>query len=109
MIIYKKLPTECLFLISDFTIGDPRFLFKKVIQQLNDLSLQFTTKKYTSNIIISFRQSRKEISINWNNLWYTFIYKKYFTQNISRKMKQNRLSLFSIPKIFINFECINSK
>lgn len=107
MSFFKKLPTECLYNINDFIYGSPRDLYKNVIQQINDLNSQFSRKKYISSVIISLGIPNTIGRINWNNLWYMLIYKKYFIGKVATQMKHKNLSLFCVHKIFVNFEILS--
>ena len=107
MSFLKKLPTECLYNINDFIYGSPIDLYKNVIEQINDLNSQFSRKKYISSVIISLGIPNSIGSINWNNLWYILIYKKYFIGTVATHMKEKKLSLFDVHKIFVNFEILS--
>jgi len=107
MTFFKKLPIECLYNIYDFIYGSPRDLYKSVIDQIKNLNTQFTRKKYISSIIISLGIPNTIGTINWNNLWYMLIYKKYFIGSVATQMKHKNLSLFSVHKIFVNFEILS--
>lgn len=107
MIIAQKMPLDCYYKVIDFVFGSPKQLYDNVLKEINNLSQEFNRKKYISNIIISLGTSVTLGNINWNNLWFRLIYKKYFINQIALKMRNQNLPLFSLHKIFINFECLS--
>lgn len=107
MPLLNQLPIECLYNINDFIYGSPKELYKNVIKQINDLNSQFSRKKYISSVIISLGIPNSIRNINWNNLWYILIYKKYFIGIVAINMKEKKVSLFDVHKIFVNFEILS--
>lgn len=107
MEVLYKLPLECHYIINDFIYGCPRSVYNKAIKQLNELSQQFNRKKYIGNIIISLGTSNTIGNINWNNLWFMLIYKNYFIKKIANRMRSKNVPLYSIHKIFINFDYLS--
>lgn len=104
---FNRLPLECRYLIDDFINGCPLNMYDKVINQLHDLSQQLNRKKYIGSIIISIGAPNTIGNINWNNLWFMLIYKNYFVRKIAHHLRAQNLPLYSIHKIFINFECLS--
>ncbi len=104
---FNRLPLECQYLIDDFISGCPLNIYNKVINELNDLSQQFNRRKYIGSIVISLGTSNAVGNINWNNLWFMLIYKNYFIKKIANRMRSQNLPVYSLHKIFVNFECLS--
>ena len=107
MIVSYKLPIECHYIIKDFIYGCPRSIYNKTINQINELSQQFNKKKYIGSIVISLGTYNTIGNINWNNLWFMLIYRNYFVKKIANQMRSKNLPLYSIHKIFINFDYLS--
>ena len=113
-----NLPIEIKYYIYDIAGGTPKQLYSKTMNQLRELNCQFLDKSYINNIIkliydpehnLNFQPetptyiTAEEQLKQWNYLWYNYVYKHFFTKIASIRLKNTNTVIFSINKIFINF------
>jgi len=98
------IPIEIRYHIYDYAYGTPTQGYNKVVLQLRQLRDQFTNRSYINNMIAAFYPELAIIRQNWNNLWYTYLYKHFFAPVPAKRLRDSNINVGTIHRIFINFE-----
>ena len=99
-------PIEIKYLIYDYLYGTPIHNYNLVIKNIYQISYSFTSHNPKTNILLILEKHNLVNIENWNFLWYKKFYNRFFSLVYCDRMLAKKVSLQSIPRIFINFSKI---
>ena len=101
------LPLEIRYIILEFAYGTPKQQYRKAMSQLRELSCQFTENSYINNIFFFMADQVKDDRKHWNSIWYTYLYKIFFTKMSAQRLKNSNIPIRHIHRLFVNFSKSN--
>ena len=102
------LPLELRYIILEFAFGTPKQQYRKTMSQLRELSCQFTENSYIDNIFNIMGHQVRYDRRHWNSIWYTCLYKLFFTNITARRLRDSNVTIHHIHRLFVNFSKSNS-